>query len=88
VSGIEVLVTETTKIAITLKPRRGTKKSKFGADHDGRDEHGDNRQSITTETVRNCAGDADYQQLLTLSSGAQSELNASAQLGRANVRSS
>ncbi len=44
-------------------------------------------QSISTETIRQLPlATQNYQQLLTLSTGAQSELNASAQLGRGNVR--
>src|SRR5260370_8124838 len=44
-------------------------------------------QSLGTQTIRELPlATQNYQQLLTLSTGAQSELNASAQLGRGNVR--
>src|SRR5437660_527551 len=44
-------------------------------------------QSLGTETVRELPlATQNYQQLLTLSSGAQSELNAAAQLGRGSVK--
>src|ERR1700746_1414020 len=44
-------------------------------------------QAIESKTIRDLPlATQNFQQLLTLSSGAQSELNASAQLGRGNVR--
>src|SRR5882757_965283 len=88
VSGIEVLVTETTKIAITLKPGAVSEKVEISAQITSVETTtATTGQSITTETVRELPlATQNYQQLLTLSTGAQSELNASAQLGRGNVR--
>src|SRR6266481_2451453 len=88
VSGIEVLVTETTKIAITLKPGAVSEKVEISAQITSVETTtATTGQSITTETVRELPlATQNYQQLLTLSSGAQSDLNASAQLGRGNVR--
>ena len=44
-------------------------------------------QAIEAQTIRDLPlATQNFQQLLSLSSGAQSELNASAQLGRGNVR--
>src|SRR5256714_13670590 len=88
VSGIEVLVTETTKIAITLKPGAVSEKVEISAQITSVETTtATTGQSITTETVRELPlATQNYQQLLTLSTGAQSELNASAQLGRGNAR--
>ena len=87
-SGIEVLVTETTKIAITMKPGAVSEKVEISAQITTVETStATTGQSITTETVRELPlATQNYQQLLTLSTGAQSELNASAQLGRGNVR--
>ncbi len=87
-TGIEVRVTETTKIAITLKPGGVSEKIEISAEVTTVETtNATTGQSITTETVRELPlATQNYQQLLTLSSGAQSELNASAQLGRGNVR--
>src|SRR5256885_13103599 len=88
VSGIEVLVTETTKIAITLKPGAVSKKVEISPQITSVETtNATTGQSLGTETVRELPlATQNYQQLLTLSTGAQSELNASAQLGRGNVR--
>ena len=88
VTGIEVRVTETTKIAITLKPGAVTEKIEISATVTTVETTtATTGQSISTETVRELPlATQNYQQLLTLSTGAQSELNASAQLGRGNVR--
>src|SRR5215470_7554639 len=88
VSGVEVRVTETTKIAITLKPGAVSEKVEITATVTTLETTtATTGQSISTETVRELPlATQNYQQLLTLSTGAQSELNASAQLGRGNVR--
>ena len=88
VSAIEVRVTETTKIAITLKPGAVSEKIEISATVTTVETtNATTGQSINTETVRELPlATQNYQQLLTLSSGAQSDLNASAQLGRGNVR--
>lgn len=87
-SGIEVRVTETTKVTISLKPGAVSEKVEISAQITTVETtNAATGQSLGTETVRELPlATQNYQQLLTLSSGAQSELNASAQLGRGNVR--
>ena len=87
-SGIEVRVTETTKVTISLKPGAVSEKVEISAQITSVETtNAVTGQSLGTETVRELPlATQNYQQLLTLSSGAQSELNASAQLGRGNVR--
>ena len=87
-SNIEVRVTETTRIAITLKAGAVSEKVEISATVTTVETtNATTGQSISTETIRELPlATQNYQQLLTLSSGAQSELNASAQLGRGNVR--
>src|SRR5438309_4566148 len=87
-SGIEVRVTETTKVTITLKPGAVSEKVEISAQITSAETTtATTGQSLGTETVRELPlATQNYQQLLTLSTGAQSELNASAQLGRGNVR--
>src|SRR5215471_3624853 len=87
-SNIEVRVTETTRIAITLKAGAVSEKVEISATVTTVETtNATTGQSISTETVRELPlATQNYQQLLTLSTGAQSELNASAQLGRGNVR--
>src|SRR5438874_1865694 len=87
-SGIEVRVTETTKVTITLKPGAVSEKVEISAQVTTVETtNAATGQSLGTETVRELPlATQNYQQLLTLSTGAQSELNASAQLGRGNVR--
>jgi hypothetical protein len=86
--GIEVRVTETTKVTITLKPGSVSEKVEISAQVTTVETtNATTGQSLGTETVRELPlATQNYQQLLTLSTGAQSELNASAQLGRGNVR--
>ncbi len=86
--GIEVRVTETTKVTITLKPGSVSEKVEISAQITSVETtNATTGQSLGTETVRELPlATQNYQQLLTLSSGAQSELNASAQLGRGNAR--
>jgi len=87
-AGIEVRVTETTKVTITLKPGAVTEKVEISAQITTVETtNATTGQSLGTETIRELPlATQNYQQLLTLSTGAQSELNASAQLGRGNVR--
>lgn len=87
-TGIEVHVTETTRVTITLKPGAVTEKVEISAQVTTVETtNATTGQSIGTETIRQLPlSTQNYQQLLTLSTGAQSELNASAQLGRGNVR--
>jgi carboxypeptidase family protein/TonB-dependent receptor-like protein len=86
--NIEVRVTETTRVTITLKPGSVTEKIEITAEVTTVETtNATTGQSLGTETVRELPlATQNYQQLLTLSTGAQSELNASAQLGRGNVR--
>jgi hypothetical protein len=85
---IEVHVTETTRLTISLKPGSVTEKVEISAQVTSVETtSATTGQSIGTETVRELPlATQNYQQLLTLSTGAQSELNASAQLGRGNAR--
>jgi hypothetical protein len=86
--NIEVRVTETTRVTITLKPGEVTETVQITAQVTSVETtNATTGQTIGTETVRELPlATQNYQQLLTLSTGAQSELNASAQLGRGNVR--
>jgi Carboxypeptidase regulatory-like domain/TonB dependent receptor len=85
---IEVRVTETTRVTISLKPGGVAEKVEIIADVTTVEtSNAITGQSLGTQTIRELPlATQNYQQLLTLSSGAQSELNASAQLGRGNVR--
>src|SRR3989441_187957 len=87
-SGIEVRVTETTKVTISLKPGAVSEKVEISAQITNVETtNAATGQSLGTETVRELPlATQNYQQLLTLSSGAQSELNAAAQLGRGSVK--
>ncbi|MBZ5528015.1 MAG: TonB-dependent receptor [Acidobacteriia bacterium] len=87
-SNIEVRVTETASVTIALKAGAVTEKVEITA------------EVLTVNTTSATTGASlgssvvqelplatqNYQQLLSLSAGASSELNASAQLGRGNVR--
>src|SRR5438067_5212658 len=86
--GIEVRVTETTRVTITLKPGAVSERVEISAQVTTVETtNATTGQSLGTETVRELPlATQNYQQLLTLSTGAQSELNATAQLGRGNVR--
>jgi len=88
VSAIEIRVTETTKIAITMKPGAVSEKIEISASVTTVEtSNATTGQSISKETVRELPlATQNYQQLLTLSTGAQSELNAAAQLGRGSVK--
>src|ERR1700704_6856390 len=87
-TGIEVHITETTRVTILLKPGAVTEKVEISAQVTSVETtNATTGQSLGTETIRELPlATQNYQQLLTLSTGAQSELNASAQLGRGNVR--
>jgi len=87
-AGIEIRVTETTKVTITLKPGSVSEKVEISARVTTVETtNATTGQSLGTETVRELPlATQNYQQLLTLSTGAQSELNAAAQLGRGSVK--
>src|SRR6267142_2157366 len=88
VSAIGVRVTETTRIAITLKTGSVSEKVEISATITTVETtNATTGQSIAKETVRELPlATQNYQHLLTLSTGAQSELNAAAQLGRGSVK--
>jgi Carboxypeptidase regulatory-like domain/TonB dependent receptor len=86
--GVEVHVTETTRLTINLKPGSVSEKVEISAQVTSVETtNATTGQSIGTETIRELPlATQNYQQLLTLSAGAQSELNAAAQLGRGSVK--
>ncbi|HTB92748.1 MAG TPA: TonB-dependent receptor [Candidatus Sulfotelmatobacter sp.] len=86
--NIEVRVTETTRLTIPLKPGTVSEKIEISAQITSVETtNATVGQTIGTETVRELPlATQNYQQLLTLSTGAQSDLNASAQLGRGVVK--
>ena len=86
--AIEVHVTETVRVTISLKPGSVTEKVEISAQVTSVETtNATTGQSIGTETVRELPlATQNYQQLLTLSTGAQSDLNAAAQLGRGSVK--
>ncbi len=85
---IEVHVTETVRVSIPLKPGSVSEKVEISAQVTSVEtSNATTGQSIGTETVRELPlATQNYQQLLTLSAGAQSDLNAAAQLGRGSVK--
>jgi len=87
-TGIEVRVTETTRVSISLKPGTVSEKIEISAQvATVETTNATTGQTIGTDTVRELPlATQNYQQLLTLSTGAQSDLNASAQLGRGVVK--
>jgi hypothetical protein len=87
-SGIEVRVTETTKLSMTLKPGEVTEKIEISAQVTSVETtNATTGQTIGSQTIRDLPlATQNYQQLLTLSTGVQSDLNAAAQLGRGVVK--
>jgi hypothetical protein len=87
-ANIEVRVTETTRLTIPLKPGTVTEKVEISAQVASVETtNATTGQTIGTDTVRELPlATQNYQQLLTLSTGVQSDLNASAQLGRGVVK--
>src|ERR1700693_1894276 len=86
--NIEVRVTETTRGSIALKPGEVSERVEISAQVTNVETtNATTGESIGTATIRELPlATQNYQQLLSLSSGTNSELNASAQLGRGNVR--
>jgi len=86
--GIDVHVSDTVRLTITLKPGSVSEKVEISAQVTSVETtNATTGQSIGTETVRELPlATQNYQQLLTLSTGAQSDLNAAAQLGRGSVK--
>src|SRR5271156_1488547 len=87
-ADIEVRVTETTRITIPLKPGAVTETVEITAQVTNVDTTNPTTgQSITANTIRTLPlATQNFQQLLTLSAGAQSDLNNSTELGRGDVR--
>jgi hypothetical protein len=85
---IEVRVTETTRVTITLKPGAVSEKVEISAQVTAVEtSNATTGESLGTATIRELPlATQNYQQLLTLSSGAQSDLNSAAQLGRGSVK--
>lgn len=85
---IVVRVTETTSITVTLKPGEVSEKVEISAQVTTVEtSNATTGQSLGTATVRELPlATQNYQQLLTLSSGAQSDLNNASQLGRGSVK--
>jgi Carboxypeptidase regulatory-like domain/TonB dependent receptor-like, beta-barrel len=86
--NIEVRITETTRVTFSLKPGTVSEKVEISADITSVETtNATTGQSIGSNTVHTLPlATQNFQQLLTLSAGAQSELNASGQLGRGDVR--
>ena len=88
IPDITVRVTETTRMTAKLVPLQVLEKVEVQAlVQSVETTTATTGQAIESKTIRDLPlATQNFQQLLTLSSGAQSELNASAQLGRGNVR--
>jgi hypothetical protein len=86
--NIEVRVTETTRLSIPMKPGTVTEKVEITAQVTSVETtNATTGQTIGPETVRDLPlATQNYQQLLSLSSGVQSELNQSTQLGRGTTK--
>lgn len=85
---IAVRVTETTRLTAKLVPRTGVEKVEVRAEVQTIETTAATTgQAIEANTIRNLPlATQNFQQLLTLSAGAQSELNAAAELGRGDAR--
>jgi len=87
-ANIAVRVTETTRITAQLRTQAVQQKIEVQAQVQAVETSAATTgQAIESRTIRDLPlATQNFQQLLSLSSGAQSELNASAQLGRGNAR--
>src|SRR5258705_3849114 len=87
-SNIEVRVTETTRLSIALKPGTVTEKVEISAQVTSVETtNATTGETIGSETIRDLPlATQNYQQLLSLSTGVQSELNQSTQLGRGTTK--
>src|SRR5437867_1425749 len=87
-SDIPVRVTETTRMTAKLRPQAVQEKIDVQAEVQAVDTTtATTGEAVDARTVRELPlATQNFQQLLSLSSGAQSDLNSSAQLGRGNVR--
>jgi len=88
ITDVVVRVTETTRMTAKLVPLQVLEKIEVQALlQTVETTTATTGQAIESKTIRDLPlATQNFEQLLTLSSGAQSELNASAQLGRGNVR--
>src|SRR5450432_1315466 len=88
VSGIDVLVTETSRVTIALKPGTVTEKVEISAQVASVDtSNATTGETIGSQTIRDLPlSSQNYQQILTLSTGAQSTLNSSTELGRGTTK--
>jgi hypothetical protein len=86
--NIEVRVTETTRLTIPLKPGTVTEKIEISAQVASVETtNATTGETIGSETIRDLPlATQNYQQLLSLSTGVQSELNQSTQLGRGTTK--
>jgi hypothetical protein len=87
-TNVEVRVTETTRINIPLKPGTVTEKVEISAQVTSVETtNAATGQTIGEQTIRDLPlATQNYQQLLSLSTGVQSELNQSTQLGRGTTK--
>jgi hypothetical protein len=87
-TNIEVRVTETTRMTIPLKPGTVTEKIEISAQVTSVETtNATTGETIGSETIRDLPlATQNYQQLLSLSTGVQSELNQSTQLGRGTTK--
>src|SRR5277367_5203848 len=87
-TDIEVHITETTRVTITLKPGSVSEKVEISAQVTSVEtSNATTGQSLGTATIRELPlATQNYQQLLTLSTGAQADLNSASQLGRGSVK--
>ena len=88
ITNVDVRVTETTRMTAKLVPLQVLEKIEVQAlVQTVETTTATTGQAIESKTIRDLPlATQNFEQLLTLSSGAQSDLNASAQLGRGNVR--
>jgi len=86
--AIDVRVTETTRLIAKLRPQSVQEKVEVQAEvQTVETTNAATGQAIESNTIRNLPlATQNFQQLLTLSSGAESNLNNSSQLGRGDVR--
>jgi len=87
-AGIAVRITETTRLTARLAPLKVLEKVEVQAlVQTVETTTATTGQALESQTIRDLPlATQNFQQLLTLSAGAQSDLNASAQLGRGDVR--
>ncbi len=87
-SNVDVRITETSRITVKVRPQTQQQKIEVQAEvMQVETSTAATGQAIESQTIRSLPlATQNFQQLLTLSTGAQDELNSSTQLGRGNVR--